>query len=137
MSRAPGALCLNSIVKLPVFLYLTDARIPELASFAPPMRRLLRQAAFKQMFTDRPLLRWLPYALCALGVVAALFTFRALPQFFYSLAGDPLRIFVPTAYMLAVAALGGFVGSPLLTHRARVYLRRLIDTNGHGTEPAT
>ena len=78
------------------------------------------------MFAQKPLLRWLPNGLCGIGAVLGLFTFRALPRSLYTVADELMRMFIPTAYILVLAALGGFIGAQWLTHRARHYLRHLI-----------
>ena len=107
-------------------IYITDAQIPELSSFPPAARRLLRQTAFRQMYSRQPLLRWLPNGLCAVGALIGLCTFSALPRSLSNWIGDPTHILVTTGYVQLLALLGGFLGAQWLTHRSRNFLRQLI-----------
>lgn len=114
-------------------LYITDAQIPELTGFPREARRALRQSAFQQMFARQRWLRWLPIGLCLIGALVGLLTFGLLPRAFYSWVGDAVRIFLPTAYILLLATLSGSIGTQLLTHRARRYLRDLLASDAHDT----
>jgi len=108
-------------------IYITDAQVPELASFPPVARRSLRRLAFQKMFAAQPRLRWLPIGLCVFGALIGLFTSGALPRSLYSWGDDfyaPMS--VRLGYMLSVASAGGLIGAQWLAHRSRVYLRRLI-----------
>ena len=117
-------------------IYITDAQVPELASFPPVARRLLRWSAFQQMFAAQPGLRWLPIGLCVFGALIGLFTFSALPRSLYSWGDDITPMFVRIGYILSLASAGGVIGAQWLTHRSRVYLRRLISSDGHGDTKA-
>jgi len=108
-------------------IYITDAQVPELASFPPVARRSLRRLAFQKMFAAQPRLRWLPIGLCVFGALIGLFTYSALPRSLYSWGGDYFTpMFVRIGYILSLASAGGVIGAQWLTHRSRVYLRRLI-----------
>jgi hypothetical protein len=135
-----GPAWVHAVVRLPMRIYIRDAQIPELAGFPPASRRALRHLAFQQMFAQTPLLRWVPNGLCGVGAVLGVFTFGALPgslyTSLYTAAGEPMCMFIPTAYILVLAALGGFIGAQWLTHHARRYLRHLILSDGHRTQPA-
>jgi hypothetical protein len=111
-----------------MWIYITDAQIPELAEFSPEARRFLRRCAVHQMFAEHPSLRWLPNGLCGLGVLVGLFTSRALPHSVYDWADEMTRTLLPTAYIFSLAVLGGFLGAQWLMHRARRYLRHLISS---------
>ena len=111
-------------------LYITNAQVPELASFPPEARRHLLQSAFKQMFARHPSLRWLPNGLCAVGVVIGLCTFGTFPRSSYLWGDELVRLFLPTVYILCLASAGGFIGAQILTHQSRSYLRDLISSDG-------
>jgi hypothetical protein len=116
-------------------IYITDAQIPELTEFPLGARRILRRSAFQQMFARQRWLRWVPTGLCLIGALMGLLTFGMLPRTLYSWI-DAQHNFVPTGYMLLIAALGGFIGAQLLTHRARRYLRDLIASDAHDKQTA-
>ena len=120
-----------------MWIYITNAQIPELAEFPPGARRVLRRCALQQMFSEHPSLRWLPNGLCALGVLVGLFTYGALPRSLYDWADEMTRMFLPTAYIFSLAALGGSLGLQWLTHRSRRYLRDLISSDADDPKSAT
>src|SRR5438876_961105 len=107
-------------------IYITNAQVPELVLFPPAARRILRQSAFQLMFARHPPLRWLPNGLCAVGLLIGLCTFGIFPRSLYLWGNAPVRLFLPTAYVLSLAWAGGFIGAQILTHRSRPYLRDLI-----------
>jgi|SRR5881394_1404119 len=109
-------------------IYISDAQIPELAEFPPGARRIVRRSAFQQMFARQRWLRWVPTGLCLIGALVGLLTFGLLPRTLYAWL-DASQMFVPTGYILLLAAFGGCTGAQLLTHRARGYLRDLISSD--------
>jgi hypothetical protein len=118
-------------------IYFTDAQVPELAPFPPATRRALRQTAFQQMFAARPLLRWLPGGLCVVGVLISLFTYGELPRSLTAWGGHHTRMLIPTAHILLLAWLGGFIGAQALIRCSRTYLRHLIASDGHESHKPT
>lgn len=110
-------------------IYITDSQIPELAEFPPEARRILRQSAFQQMFARQPRLRWIPYTLCALGVLIGILTLHVLPSALFAWANG--NVLAPNGYVLLLAALGGAVGVQYLIHCARHYLREIVSPDAY------
>jgi hypothetical protein len=115
-------------------IYFTNAQVPELAPFPPKSRRLLRDAAFKQMSADKPLLGLLPVLLCFVSSTLAFNTSHKIP----TSLGDwgngftgLILMFLPLGYVLLMGVLGSFIGIQFLLHRSRAYLRRMISSGEH------
>src|SRR4030095_13850136 len=85
---ATGAASVICDVRPRMRIYITDAQVPELASFPPVARRSLRRLAFQKMFAAHPRLRGVPAGLCVFGALIGLFTYSALPRSLYSWGGD-------------------------------------------------
>jgi len=104
-------------------LYLTDARVPELAPLTRKQRRLVRSAAGKMLRKERPGAPLLIGLSCGLG--AFLGYCLAWPLSHLAAAGDR-----PLFWILGAAlgsGIGGLIAGSRHTERLRPYFRRFIE----------
>jgi hypothetical protein len=104
-------------------LYITDAKVPELASLNRAQRKLVREGAFRLLCGERPSTRWVVGLLGGIGAALGFLVAVLLSH----LVASP-------GYALGLLGLGAVVGGEIgyvvgvsrLTERLRPYFRRFI-----------
>jgi len=114
-------------------LYITDAKVPELAPLSRAQRKQVRQGAFSLLRGERPSTRWLVGLPGGIGTALG-----------YMVGAGLSHLVAPNGWALVIlfsaALVGGGVGSVIglwcLTARLRPYFRRFIEEHGHEITPA-